>query len=62
VSLRLEKASLNATKNPNKIGQFRITLSPKGKEEQPFDSIGDYMRGTRGLMLDMCRHPGKPLW
>ncbi|MFH1240941.1 MAG: uroporphyrinogen decarboxylase family protein [Pseudomonadota bacterium] len=25
----------------------------------PFDFIGDYMRGTRGRMLDMYRHPGK---
>ena len=26
---------------------------------QPFDFIGDYMRGTTGRMLDMYRHPDK---
>jgi len=25
----------------------------------PFDIIGDTMRGTRGIMLDMYQHPGK---
>jgi len=30
-----------------------------GNSAAPFDIIGDWFRGTRGLMLDMYRHPDK---
>ena len=30
-----------------------------GMTKAPFDIIGDTMRGTRGIMLDMYRHPDK---
>jgi hypothetical protein len=30
-----------------------------GMTKAPFDIIGDTMRGTRGIMLDMYRHPNK---
>jgi uroporphyrinogen-III decarboxylase len=30
-----------------------------GSTKAPFDYIGDTMRGTRGIMLDMYRQPGK---
>jgi uroporphyrinogen-III decarboxylase len=37
---------------PNIIGSFT---------KAPFDILGDTMRGTRGIMLDMYRRPGKLL-
>ena len=30
-----------------------------GNSAAPFDIIGDWFRGTRGVMLDMYRHPDK---
>ncbi len=36
-------------------GQFGCTVNA------PFDYIGDYLRGTRGIMLDMYRNPDKLL-
>ncbi len=32
-----------------------------GHSAAPFDVIGDWFRGTRGIMLDMYRHPAKLL-
>lgn len=32
-----------------------------GVTQAPFDTLGDFMRGTRGLMLDMYRQPDKVL-
>jgi uroporphyrinogen-III decarboxylase len=30
-----------------------------GSTQAPFDTLGDYLRGTKGLMLDMYRRPDK---
>ena len=32
-----------------------------GFTNAPFDVIGDTLRGTRGIMLDMYRHPDEPI-
>jgi uroporphyrinogen-III decarboxylase len=32
-----------------------------GQTHVPFDTIGDFFRGTRGIMIDMFRHPEKLL-
>ena len=30
-----------------------------GVTQAPFDTLGDFLRGTKGLMLDMYRRPDK---
>jgi hypothetical protein len=36
-----------------------IPLQWGGFTQAPFDTLGDYFRGTKGIMLDMYRHPQK---
>jgi Uroporphyrinogen-III decarboxylase len=54
------------------LAQYARKFSEKMKEagfptqtgsicQAPFDTLGDYLRGTRGLMLDMYRRPDKVL-
>jgi hypothetical protein len=46
----IEGASMAGLGLPNTIGSFT---------KAPFDTLGDTMRGTRGIMLDMYRQPDK---
>ena len=48
----IEGASIHALGLPNAIGSYT---------KAPFDTLGDPMRGTRGIMLDMYRQPDKLL-
>lgn len=41
--------------------KFGMPALPGGFTKVPFDIIGDTLRGTRGIMLDMYRQPGKVL-
>jgi uroporphyrinogen-III decarboxylase len=43
------------------MGRFGAPATIGGFTFAPFDIIGDTMRGTRGIMLDMYRHPDKVL-
>lgn len=42
-------------------GQMGLPGTLSGFSKAPFDYIGDTMRGTRGIMLDMYRRPDKLL-
>jgi hypothetical protein len=62
----LQKAAAEALKWAGHLAEEgqRITAmgfpNPyKGSAAAPFDLIGDWFRGTRGVMLDMYRHPDK---
>ena len=46
----IDGASIAGLGLPNTIGSFT---------KAPFDTLGDTMRGTRGIMLDMYRQPDK---
>lgn len=48
----IEGASIAGLGLPNTIGAFT---------KAPFDTLGDTLRGTRGIMLDMYRQPDKLL-
>jgi len=48
----IEGASIAGLGLPNTIGAFT---------KAPFDTLGDTLRGTRGIMLDMYRQPAKLL-
>lgn len=48
----IEGASIAGLGLPSTIGSFT---------KAPFDTLGDTMRGTRGIMLDMYRNPDKLL-
>jgi hypothetical protein len=48
----IEGASIGGLGLPNTIGSFT---------KAPFDILGDTLRGTRGIMLDMYRQPDKLL-
>jgi hypothetical protein len=48
----IEGASMAGLGLPNTIGGFT---------KAPFDTLGDTLRGTRGIMLDMYRQPDKVL-
>ena len=50
--LREEMQAITAAGFPDIIG---------GHSAAPFDVIGDWFRGTRGIMMDMYRHPDKLL-
>jgi uroporphyrinogen-III decarboxylase len=43
------------------LGQMGLPPTAGGFTKAPFDYIGDTMRGTRGIMLDMYRQPDKLL-
>lgn len=43
------------------MGQKGMPATVGGFSKAPFDFLGDTMRGTRGIMLDMYRHPDKLL-
>lgn len=55
-----------------RLASYSLRFAEKAKEEglplqfgsmtqAPFDTLGDYLRGTKGLMLDMYRQPDKVL-
>jgi hypothetical protein len=43
------------------IGEYGIPFERGGFSKAPFDILGDTLRGTRGIMLDMYRRPDKLL-
>jgi hypothetical protein len=57
----LEYAAASGKADGNLMAQFGMPALPGGFTKAPFDIIGDTMRGTRAIMLDMFRHPNKLL-
>lgn len=64
----LMKAGAEALKVLSKAAAFTKNMTDLGFPSQfgsvayaPFDYIGDFYRGTKGIMLDMYRQPGKLL-
>ena len=57
----LEWAAASGQADGQLMAQFGMPALPGGFTKAPFDIIGDTLRGTRGIMLDMYRQPGKPL-
>jgi uroporphyrinogen-III decarboxylase len=62
----LQKAGAEAAKMTTKMREFLHEMTDLGFPGQtggvayaPFDYIGDFFRGTRGIMLDMYRNPDK---
>jgi hypothetical protein len=62
----LQKAGAEALKWRTHVRQETQTITSMGFPDilgghaaAPFDVIGDWFRGTRGIMLDMYRHPDK---
>jgi Uroporphyrinogen decarboxylase (URO-D) len=43
------------------LGQIGLPATFGGFSKAPFDFLGDSMRGTRGVMMDLYRHPQKVL-
>ena len=41
------------------VKEAGFPMQTGGFSQAPFDTLGDYFRGTRGLMLDMYRRPDK---
>jgi hypothetical protein len=42
-----------------KLREAGFPIQGRGLAQAPFDLLGDYLRGTKGLMLDMYRRPDK---
>ncbi|HVN95117.1 MAG TPA: uroporphyrinogen decarboxylase family protein [Syntrophorhabdaceae bacterium] len=42
-----------------KVREAGFPMQTGGFAQAPFDTLGDYFRGTKGLMLDMYRRPDK---
>jgi hypothetical protein len=57
----LEWAAASGQADGQLMAQFGMPALPGGFTKAPFDIIGDTLRGTRGIMLDMYRQPGKLL-
>lgn len=59
------KASFKAATYAKKFGQEMakrgFPMRDGGCTQAPFDTLGDFFRGTRGLMMDMYRRPEKLL-
>ena len=52
-----EKAAVYGRLFARKLREEGFPSSGGGKTYAPFDIIGDYLRGTKGIMLDMYRRP-----
>lgn len=64
----LQKAAAEASKWLTHVREEMQIITSKGFPDilgghaaAPFDVIGDWFRGTRGIMMDMYRHPDKLL-
>ena len=64
----LRKAAEHTNTILSYAGKFSQTMAQKGfpanygaATQVPFDTLGDFLRGTKGLMLDMRRRPEKVL-
>jgi hypothetical protein len=57
----LEYAAATGKADGNLMAQFGMPALPGGFTKAPFDIIGDTLRGTRAVMLDMYRRPTKLL-
>ena len=66
------EALVKAGKESLRIASYARRFSERARElgfpsqtgamtQAPFDTLGDYLRGTKGLMLDMYRRPAKVL-
>lgn len=59
-NLALEEAEFGKAKS-REIMQMGFPLDTGGVSHAPFDTVGDFIRGTKGMMLDMFRRPEKIL-
>lgn len=57
----LEWLGANAQVSAVTMGEMGLPATAGGFTKAPFDFIGDTLRGTRGVMLDMYRRPDKLL-
>jgi uroporphyrinogen-III decarboxylase len=48
-----------SNKFTGEVKEAGFPMQTGGFSQAPFDTLGDYFRGTRGLMLDMYRRPDK---
>jgi uroporphyrinogen-III decarboxylase len=48
-----------SNKFAGEVKEAGFPMQTGGFSQAPFDTLGDYFRGTRGLMLDMYRRPDK---
>ncbi|QGP91155.1 Uroporphyrinogen decarboxylase (URO-D) [Neomoorella glycerini] len=55
------RSATYASKYNQEMRKRGFPLSNGGTTQAPFDTLGDYFRGTRGIMLDMYRRPEKLL-
>ena len=57
-SLRIASYTRRFSERARELG---IPIQTGAMTQAPFDTLGDYFRGTKGLMLDMYRRPEKVL-
>jgi uroporphyrinogen-III decarboxylase len=57
-SLRIASYTRRFSEEARELG---IPIQTGAMTQAPFDTLGDYFRGTKGLMLDMYRRPAKVL-
>ena len=56
--MALEEAQFQRTKSME-IMKMGFPVDAGGTSHAPFDTVGDFIRGTKGMMLDMFRRPEK---
>lgn len=59
-SLALESGEFGRVKSREIMG-MGFPVDAGGTSHAPFDTVGDFIRGTKGMMLDMFRRPEKIL-
>jgi len=57
----LEWLGANGQVSEVSMGQLGLPGTTGGFTKAPFDYLGDSLRGTRGIMMDLFRHPQKVL-
>ena len=57
----LEYAMASGKADGQIMAELGLPALPGGFTKAPFDILGDTLRGTKGIMLDMFRRPGKLL-
>ncbi len=61
IRLAGEWAAVNGQVGAKLLGEYGMPSISGGFTKAPFDILGDTLRGTRGVMLDMYRYPNKVL-
>jgi len=59
-AMALEETQFQRTKSMEIMG-MGFPVDAGGTSHAPFDTVGDFIRGTKGMMLDMFRRPEKIL-